>query len=263
MEDNPAFHTQPEEVKKTSFFEKLVDPQHSNTPYPINLILILVVLIVIGLTLSLYPFIQTIITAPKSSIKTQAVLPTPTPDPMAGWKTYSLKTLPISLMAPVILDSFGILVENQEKVNSATRYCGGFLISLGLSAKPIGCNFPEASPLLFGTTSTDYPEAKKFLELQGFIKLNGRYFVRTSANKTLEVPVNLVTEIKNKNGMEIIKITGDDSAKIVTPGKGWIGALANIHTASYSGVALQVKTDYANQGGGMFDQILSTFKFIN
>ena len=258
MDENQSFQTQPQEVKKPSFFEKLVDPAHSNSPYPINLILILVVLIVIGLTLSLYPFIQTLVTTPKSSVRVQ--IPTPTPDAMTGWKTYSLKALPVSLKAPAILDSFGTLVENQEKGASGTRYCGGYLISLGLTSKPIGCNFPDTSPLLFGTTSKDYPEAKKFLELQGFIKLNGRYFARISANKTLEIPSSLVTEVKNKNGMEIIKITGDDSAKIVTPGKGWVGALTNIQTASYSGIVLKVNGDYAAQEQNVFDQILSTVK---
>ncbi len=257
MEENQPSQTRPQEVNKPSFFEKLVDPAHSNSPYPINLILILVVLIVIGLTLSLYPFIQTLITTPKSSVKTQTT-PTPTPDPMAGWKTYSLKALPISLKAPALLGSFGTLVENQEKTASGTRYCGGYLISLGLTSKPTGCNFPNTSPLLFGTTSTDYPEAKKFLELQGFIKLNGKYFARTSATKTAEIPANLVSEVKNANGVDVIKITGDDNAKIVTPGKGWVGALANIQTASYSGVVLQVNGDYANQGGDIFDQIIST-----
>lgn len=247
--------------KPPSFFEKLVDPTHSNSPYPVNLIIVLVVLIVIGLTLSIYPFIKTLSSTPKSAPTAQAqITPTPTADPIADWKTYSLKTLPISLKAPAIIDSFGTLVEGQEKVNSATRYCGGYLITLGLVSKPTGCNFPDTSPLLFGATSTDYSQATKFLELQGFIKLNGRYFARISAGKTQEIPVNLVSEIKNKNGLSIIKILGDDNAKIVTPGKGWVGALANIQTASFSGIALQVKSDYATQGGNMFDQILSTVK---
>lgn len=247
--------------KPPSFFEKLVDPAHSNSPYPTNLIIVLVVLIVIGLTLSIYPFIKTLSSTPKSAPAGQAqITPIPTADPIADWKTYSLKTLPISLKAPAILDSFGTLIESQEKVNSATRYCGGYLITLGLASKPAGCNFPDTSPLLFGTTSTDYPQATKFLELQGFIKLNGRYFARISPSKTQEIPANLISEVRNKNGVNIIRITGDDNAKIVTPGKGWVGALANIQTASFSGMALQVKTDYASKGGEIFDQILSTVK---
>ena len=259
--ENDQIHQVDSETKQNhpSFFEKLVDPAHSNSPYPINLILILVLLIVIGLTLSIYPFIKTLTSTPKTSNTTETrIIPTPTTDPMADWKTYSLKTLPISLKAPAILDSFGTLFEGQEKVNSATRYCGGYLISIGLTAKPAGCTFPDTSPLLFGTVSADYPQAMKFLELQGFIKLNGRYFARISASKTQEIPSGLVKEIKNKNGIDIIKVVGDDSAKTVTPGKGWVGALANIQTASFSGMALQVKSDYAAQGQNMFDQILST-----
>lgn len=263
MEENPALpNRQVPPEHRPSFFEKLVDPQHSNTPYPITLILILVVLIFVGLSLSIYPFVQTLITTPKSAPTTGAkIFPSPTQNAMAGWKEYQLKIIPISFKAPGILDSFGSIIENQEKVGSATRYCGGYLISLGLSAKPTGCNFPNNSPLIFGTTSTDFLQATKFTDLQGFIKLNGRYFARISATKTVEIPSNLVTAVRNSNGLDIIKIKGDNSAKVVTPGSGWVGALANIQTASFSGIALQVNSDYANQSGNIFDQILSTVKF--
>lgn len=264
MDDNQELSEQHSQ-KAPSFFEKLIDPSHSNTPYPINLIVILIVLILVGLILLIFPFVQTIRTTPKETTQASATIsPSATPNPTAGWKTYALKTIPVSIMAPSILDSLGVLEENTEKTTIGERMCGGFTIGiLGQSSKTTGCNFSSDSPLLFGTTSTSYETSSpSFLDLQGFIRLNGKYYARIPGNKTLEIPKDLVSEAKNNNGIEIIKIIGSDTVKIA-PKKGFVGAIANISipNSNYTGIVLQVKSDYLEgEGTSFFDQILATVK---
>lgn len=270
MEDNRS--SLPHQAKNPSFFEKLIDPAHSKTPYPVNLVVILITLILVGLTLLIFPFFQTIRTAPKGKIQTNIApssSPTPPPagGPTAGWKKYNLKTIPLSLMAPSILDSLGALEENIETNQSGERVCGGFTIGiLGQSKKTTGCNFSSDSPLLFGTTSTSFEVSNpSFLDLQGFVKLNGRYYARIPGDKTFEIPQDLISEAKNSNGVEIIKILSSDNIKI-TPKKGFVGALANISTpnTNYTGIALLVKNDYLEgDGKSFFDQVLSTVKIEN
>jgi hypothetical protein len=117
----------------------------------------------------------------------------------------------------------------------------------------------------FFSISSDYGVGRGvgFGDFQGFFKKEGKYFGKITT-KEFEIPTELVQEITNSNGVQMIKVIGKTDevyGDFPTPGEGWLGAIINTHDEIYPGLTVTMElTNGLNEE--IFDQILSTFKFI-
>lgn len=177
------------------------------------------------------------------------------------WRTYTIKSLGLTYDLPPEVTSLGELQEFIVPGQIGTQ----IFISTENSKVVSDKRF------LMGTTSVDYMAGRggMFIDLQGFKKENGKYYAKFVHNQTIELSNDLVNEVKNSNGLDVIKIKGRnyDSGEAQgipvtgTPGQGKIGALININKPPYQGLAVQMDLTQ-NLTEQLFDRILSTFKSL-
>lgn len=215
--------------------------------------------------------------APKPAIPTptQALIPTPTStlDPTVDWKTFTIKTMGLEFKIPSELSKMGNLEENILSGEKGNLLCvtfskkNSFLIQSVFAA----VGFCDVNTFALGTTSVDFEAGRMagFSDLQGFEVIQGKYYAKLLGKK-FEIPKELINEVTNPNGIKILKIIGRNSTTgewqgpiAGTPGDGWIGALVNIdNNPKYLGITVQMKLEN-NLTQKLFDQILSSFKFLD
>lgn len=263
MEDNnpvPENQTQPTSIPQSSTPNQKI--KQKGNFLPIIGILVILFIITLGAYYFMKPKSQTNVHL-QTSTTTPTLQPSPTSvDETTNWKKYSVKSLGLNYKLPPSVVSLG---ELQEFVNPGQKGTQVFISTE--NSKVI-----SDKKFLMGTTSTDYMAGRggMFIDLQGFTKQNGKYYAKFVDNKTIELPNEVVTEVTNPSGLQIIKIKGKNYASgegqglpiTGTPGEGKIGALINYNKESYQGLAIQMDLNQ-NLTEQLFDQILSTFNFTN
>lgn len=182
----------------------------------------------------------------------------------ANWKEYINDDLKISFKLPLELVKPGIFSRVETPSEKGTQVCWaldmrqGFRIVSVVNAGGGSCTLNQFT---IGATSADHEAGR----MSGFADY--KFFQKNTAT-----PENLVSQFTNKNGLEIIKIIGEDGPKkdplmesgfpiIGTPGGGYIGAIVKSNVSDYQVFTVQMKlTNYLTEE--VFDQILSTFKFL-
>lgn len=179
------------------------------------------------------------------------------------WKTYLLPTLNMKIKLPENLTKNG---DWKEQVISASE---GSIICFSNKISEVAICSGEI--IFAGGTSIDFIESRggTFTDLQGFTKENNKYYIRTTGNNKFELKNIKFKEIKNPNGIEIIKILGENQISEGsefptggTPGKGYLGAIINTKNTKYPGLSIQLKLD-SDISEFEFDQILENIKFTN
>ncbi len=232
-------------------------PKKSNLPLILLGILLLVLVGAGGIFLGIQMTKRELVPSPLS-IETS---PSPVVDPTANWQTFEIKNLGLAYQLPSQIVSQAPLEEIEVPGETGTA----------LYIRPRDYKVLGVNNLLMGTTSLDYSAGRGgiFLDLQGFVKQNDKYSVKFVGDKSFVIPSNLVTELQNPNGIQIIKIKGANvtegeitgMAISGTPGEGRLGALLNVDKSPYQGLAIQMtlSSELTEQ---LFDQILSTFRFV-
>lgn len=198
-------------------------------------------------------------------------LPQNTPDPTANWETFSLETLNLKFKLPPELDKFGQLDEKTIAGEKGNQLCITYG-QTGLRLVPqvyAGGGPCSINTFGFGTTSKDYEAGRSagFADLQGFRAQGNKFFIILNSEKSFELPSGIAQEISNPNKVKILVVSSDpDAENTLVP---WaipektIGAIINIPTSSsYRGVTILMNLDN-DLTENLFDQILSTFQFIN
>ena len=198
----------------------------------------------------------------------------------SNWKTYNIQSAGISFKLPPNLKGPASLKEELlpgEKGDNICFKASYDKLSLNITktahAAGVGiCGSDnEEEVFLIGGKSIDFEAGRGgvFTDLRGYKEVDGKYYPGTTGR---DIPQNLITRINNPNHLEIIKVIGDNYdegegileglAIIGTPGSGNVGALINTNSTQYPGLAVKLELD-KGISEQTFDQILSTFRFLN
>lgn len=204
----------------------------------------------------------------QSTQNNPSTIPLPTSETSNGLKSYSIKSLGLEYQLPPSLSKFGNLTDETIPGEKGNQFCITFPRKTSWLVKTVyagGAHCPIVH-FGFGTTSIDYEAGRSggFTDFQGFEITNGKYYGRFPGNKTFEIPSDIVEEVKNPNGITLLKIRGKKYEKGPSPFvyEGSIGALVNIaNNPNYRGIAIQLELSegYTEKE---FDKILSSLKFV-
>lgn len=195
------------------------------------------------------------------------------PPTTSNWKTYTLKTIGLEFKLPPVFDNYGEMKEEIMPGEKGTQLCMTFAKKSSLLiVKPVfaggGCRINYFG---LGAVSLDYEAGREgaFTDLLGFIKQDGKYYAKQNLDRKVEIPANLVKEVRSQFGVQVLKITGKNyttgewrGAMAGTPGDGRIGALVNTTNALYPGIAIEMELS-ESLTEEVFDQILSSLRFSN
>lgn len=243
-------------------------------------IIILLVLVGIGL-LAYFGFFYKPSTQP-SPQSTSYVIPTSpasaTPDPTANWSVHTDTVLGIEYKLPPKL---GLLDMSGKEIPGDTgiQYCAVYVGNTSFIIKPLYAGVGPCGGGVFsiGAVSKDYSAGREggYGDLTGYIPKNGKYYPRfINSQSQTALPANLVRETTNSIGFKYLRVTGqnamqDRGGELMdipipgTPGKGFIGALINLSSnQEFAGFNIQMEVG-SPKDEQIFDQILSTFKFLN
>jgi hypothetical protein len=216
---------------------------------------------------------KTIIPPPSSITATPPVtLSSPTSEPTADWKSYTIKALNLSFKLPPFFNTLGEMQENVNPGEKGTYLCMTFARNKTtfIDRAFAGGFYCNVYKFGLGTTSVDFEAGREagFTDLQGYVFENGVYYAKLLGKK-FDIPSDLVKKIENPNGIIIIRIMGKKSTDeewqgplAGTPGEGNIGALINTGNSTYPGLAVQMELN-KDLTEDVFDRILSTFKFLD
>lgn len=175
----------------------------------------------------------------------------------SGWKKYMIKPIKFEFKIPKLLLKQGELRETVDKGQ--------------VGQQVIISSIDEFLSFSLGLSTIDYQQGRGggFLDYQRFEIENRKYYAKFVGNQKFEIPEDAVNEVKNPNGIDILKVRGKSQYNeewgnrpiVGTPGEGYFGALINVNNPNYSGVVIQMKFD-KNLTEQVFDQVLSTFKFL-
>jgi len=234
-------------------------PRYSTLPWVIGAAL-LGAGVVIGFLVAWFILPQTQITPSPSPIA--SATPAPTTDPTANWETYTVRTVGLEFKLPNGLKENSPFEEMVRPGDTGKYLCATFNASTMFSA---------CTPNSFGigTTSPNFTAGRGgvFLDFLGFRVKDGKYYAKFLSNTESEIPKELVKEINNSQGVKILRIVGRDQTGEAGPilgslGEGYVGALLNISNhPDFTGLAVIMKLGNVTTID-LFDQILSTFKFI-
>jgi len=186
------------------------------------------------------------------------------PDNPDKWKKYSLKTLGLEIKLPEELSKNG----GWKEQTTPSSEEGSIVCFSNEKSEGAAC---QGEILFAGGTSTNFIEGREitFTDLQGFSKENSKFFIKTTGGNRFELTNAKFRESNNSNGVEIIKILGEnltpegsESPIGGTPGKGYLGAIINTKNSNYPGLSIQLKID-EGVSEYQFDQILESIKYIN
>ncbi len=195
----------------------------------------------------------------------------PTSNPTETWKVYTISDLGISYKLPPEVTKHGNPEEETASGESGTQRCWYLdsVLSGLISEVKAGGGACFDKVLWLGTNSTDYSAGRSggFADFRYYIKGVDGYSVGIFDTE-IKIPDELVTPIRNENGVEILKIVGADSTDpeamsttlLGTPGQGNVGALIRLNNEQYPMLTIQMNLSDQNTEQ-LFDQILSTFQF--
>ena len=268
--------TAPTPTEQTPVEQPIQVPQQeepktkSSLPKALIAVLLVVILAVAG-----FAFYKKSLTPTTKPTDTATVPVAPSSDPTANWKTHYLTGLGIRFKLPDYFSQMDYPNGNETKGEKGRQFCIQYLKSDAVSflIKRVLAGGGACSPTYFGlgTTSIDYEAGRMggFGDLQGYTFENGKYYAKMVLGKKFEIPTELTKEITNPNGIKILRVIGKTEQDMPafpiagTPGDGSIGALINLNNnITYSGVSVEMKLD-GKLNSYLFDQILSTFKFID
>jgi hypothetical protein len=114
------------------------------------------------------------------------------------------------------------------------------------------------------------PTDAGFGDLQGFTQKNGIYFTKLPNGEDFSLASVKLREMKNENGVEILKILGEnykegaakDHPIVGTPGEGYLGAVILTKNSKYPYLTIQIKLN-ENVSELEFDQMLESLKLEN
>lgn len=226
-----------------------------------------------------------------SQVKNTAIQPTTQPigespsispqiiDRTKDWVSHEVSTLGLALRLPAYLTQMEDPGGGEVVAEYGKQFCLQYMKSdiVSYLVKRVWAGGGACSPTYFGlgTTSTDYEAGRMggFGDLQGYVIENGRFFAKMPMGEKQEISSELAREVVNSNGVKILQVFGKNHAPSApdlpawpvagTPGDGRIGALINLeNNASYEGVAVEMKLD-EKLDEDLFEEILSTFQFMN
>ncbi len=169
---------------------------------------------------------------------------------------------------------------NETKGETGKQYCVQYLVSEDISffVNQVFAGGGPCSPTYFGlgTTSIDYSAGRSggFGDIQGYVAEGNKYYAKTTFNRKIKIPNNLVKEVINQHGVKILRVVGSNQKRqetedealypiLGTPGEGRLGAIINLkNQAEYSGVVVEMNLD-GRLNESLFDNILSTFKYYD
>ncbi|MBM3209669.1 hypothetical protein FJZ40_05290, partial [Candidatus Shapirobacteria bacterium] len=193
----------------------------------------------------------------------------PTLNPINSWKTFRIDTLNIEFKLPPQISNKNW----EEKLLNGDR---GKMLCFqvteandDLLSRMVACGSRLYGTLTMGGPSVNYTYGREggFMDLQGFEKIGDKYYTHVVNNRKFEIPRELVSNFDSPNGLAIIKIRGeqDDTGDFPvqgTPGEGYLGAIINTGNPTYPGLSIVLILD-KDISEETFDQILSTFKFLD
>lgn len=199
-----------------------------------------------------------------------------TADPTTNWKTYTDSVLRISYKLP---ENFELSKKSEGETESdtGTKYCvlytkKKFSLVNSVKASVGPC---DGEDFHIASTSNNFSAGREggFGDYQGYKNDNGKFFALFASNRLVDLVGNFITEKTNNYGVSYLRIDGKNEWQdyggerlyiplMGTPGDGFMGALININNNRYYGFNVQMKIN-SNDDKEIFDQILSTFKFIN
>jgi hypothetical protein len=231
------------------------------------------------------------LTGPVPKVTTKTSTESAKKDETADWIIFDVNAVNLQFKLPPLLAEGKKLIIDTGRGYDGHPVGNLFCASLNSpSTKPVSDKIlcrpsdttkPTTSELfLIGGSSKDYTYGRDgtFLDYQGYVKKNGTYYGRFVNNKLVSIPSELVREFKNPNSLQIIIINGRTTPDTSQPegfspnpptevladlGDGWIGALVNTkNNTSYQGFGVRMNlSDKLSEK--LFEQILSTFKFLN
>lgn len=169
-----------------------------------------------------------------------------TPDPTAEWQTYRNEELGFEFKYPV---EFG-------QVN--------FGIRNGETGKAFYGIFSENEALVFGGIDFDFSEGRggAFFDTQGYIKREEDYYIRFVQDREFKIERQLVKEM-GAEGVQGIFIDGkEQDGPTIFPRENQKGAIINLKKPNFNGMGF-FNQDINKLSVDLFDQILSTFKFVD
>ena len=240
--------------------QSVVPPVPQSTPVPpkksnfllIALTAIVTGVLIIGAILAYQKFFTTKPTAVVSSTSS----PIPTIGPTADWKMYQIADLQTTFKLPPQFQP-----ETEERLvkkGDTGSYLSWFFYENGVNVFSIG------------TTSTDFSAGRggTFLDLEGFVVESGVYFAKFINGYKFSLKGQRVYLVNSPYNLPIIKIMSaypsnpEGLPPAGTPGDGYIGALSNLNSGGiYTGFAIEMKLSETSDEK-LFDQILSTFRFM-
>lgn len=199
--------------------------------------------------------------------------PTPTPDPTANWKTYSLTKIGMQFKIPLQMPLSEIIEETQllPEVPAVTgsMYCAYgvrkslSLISIAFAGGAMICSGRINDIFTIGGSSPDFSVEREgtFTDFQGFVEQDGKFYVRGVTNTLNEIIGVSVEKVTNPNGVQILKVHGEKlEGPYPWPNEKQIGAIINTNNRTYRGVGFIANLSDIDEK--TFNQILSTFKFL-
>ncbi|MFA6571602.1 MAG: hypothetical protein WCT77_10255 [Bacteroidota bacterium] len=237
-------------------------PEKSSSP-----ILLLLILALVGVTSYFgyqnWQLKQQISKVPPTP--TPLIAPTTIPDPTANWKTYTNEELKLTFKLPQELTTPGVFLRTQTPTAKGTQICWALDQKQGLQiVKQVfaGGGSCYLNKFTLGITSPDHEAGR----MGGFADYK-------SFNPHADIPPALITRTTNSQNIEMIIIKGANGPKEDpmtksgfpingTPGEENIGALIKNNNLNYPVISVQMTlTDQLTDT--VFNQILSTFQFIN
>ena len=191
------------------------------------------------------------------------ITPFEIPNDPDKWTAYEIKAVDMEIKLPDKLVKLGDWKEYEKEGEKGSIVCFSIKLSEGASC--------SGEALIIGGSSTDFEEGREglFTDLQGFTKENGIYFVKTVGGNKFELKDAKFKEFGNENGVEIIKILGENQTVegnelpvAGTPGEGYLGAIINTKNKKYPGLSIQLDLN-SDISEFEFDQILKSLKFTN
>lgn len=238
-----------------------VPPVQTRHTSMILLIIVVLAVGILGFLIGRSTFLMQYAPPTESSPTLEAMTPSPTPDPTANWKTYTINSLNLSFKLPPELSQYG---ELEEKVQAGEK---GTLFCITFSQDAPWCGGRRFG---IGMISNDYDAGRetRFTDTNGYEVENGKYYYLgiDKSGQKYEIPQSLAKEITTTSGVKMLRVrganaTGSSFALPGTPGEGFIGALINLSNPTYPGAAIQMELN-ETLTENLFDQILSTFQIF-
>ena len=196
----------------------------------------------------------------------QSPIPSQSPDPTSNWVVFNSKTLGIEFKIPPQFEKYGVLGETINSAEKGTYLCITFPAKKSSVVKNViaggtGCNIGNFG-LESNSVGFEAGQMGSFLSIQGFEYKNDIPYVYwgagTQYEKQFEIPSTIVTKISEN----IIKIKGGTYSDLqIWPMESQIGAIIKTKNTTYPGLVLEATLN-KDLSEKEFDQILSTFKFL-